>query len=110
MIYDCCNENRKNAILNNPASIIAAPAISAAGSGYAVGDVLTIVQSGSSGSAMVTVSAANATGGVTGITLTSNGALYRTATGVAASGGKGAGCTLNLSCTPNGIDYLEVES
>jgi predicted phage baseplate assembly protein len=107
MIYDCCNENRKNAVLNNP-SIVATPTIDAAGSGYAVGDVLTIAQSGSSGSATVTVSAASSTGGVTGISLTQNGTLYGTASGVPTTGGKGTGCTLNLVCAPNGIDYLEV--
>ena len=109
MIYQCCNENRKSAVLNNPASIVGTPTIDAAGSGYAVGDVLTITQAGSSWLATVTVTTVTAAGGVSGLSLTQNGALYSTASGVATSGGKGSGCTLNITGTPNGIDYLEVE-
>lgn len=110
MIYNCCQENRKDAVLNNPASILASPAVNAPGSGYAVADVLTIAQAGSSGTATVTVATVNATGGVTGITLSQNGALYSTASAVHTTGGKGTGCTINLTGSPNGIDYLEVAS
>jgi hypothetical protein len=108
MIYRCCTDNRKSAVLNNPASITATPTVDAPGSGYAVGDVLTITQPGASWTATVTVGSVTATGGVATISLTQNGSLYSTATGVPTTGGKGTGCTLNISGTPNGIDYLEV--
>ncbi|HTA23119.1 MAG TPA: putative baseplate assembly protein [Terriglobales bacterium] len=110
MIYSCCNENRKNAVLNSPNAIISTPTVDAAGSGYAVGDVLTVAQSGSSGTATVTVASISASGGITGVSLSLNGTNYSTATGVPTSGGKGSGCTLNITGTPNGIDYLEVSS
>lgn len=108
MIYQCCNENRKAAVLNNPSSITATPTIDAPGTGYAAGDVLTIAESGSSGTATVKVTSVAAGGGVTAVTLAANGTGYTTASGVPTTGGSGSGCTLNLSGTPNGIDYLEV--
>jgi hypothetical protein len=108
MIYSCCNENRKSAVLNNPTAITATPTVDAPGSGYALGDVLTIAESGSSGTATVKVTAISATGGVTAVTLVNNGTNYTTAIGVPTTGGSGSGCTLNIAGTPNGIDYLEV--
>ncbi|HUI83254.1 MAG TPA: putative baseplate assembly protein [Candidatus Binatia bacterium] len=108
MIYQCCNENRKAAVLNNPSSITATPTVDAPGSGYAAGDVLTIVESGSSGTATVTVVSVAAGGAVSAVSLAANGTGYTTATGVATTGGSGSGCTLNIAGTPNGIDYLEV--
>lgn len=108
MIYRCCNENRKAAVLNNPSAITATPTVDAAGSSYVVGDVLTIAQSGSSGTATAMVTAISAGGGVTAVSLASNGTGYTTANGVPTSGGSGSGCTLNIAGTPNGIDYLEV--
>lgn len=108
MIYRCCNENRKGAILNNPSAITAAPTVDAAGNGYAVGDVLTIAQAGSSGTATVKVTAVSSTGGITSVTLQQDGTNYATATGVPTTGGTGSGGTLNIAGTPNAIDYLEV--
>jgi hypothetical protein len=108
MIYRCCSENRKNAILENPTSLVATPSVNAAGAGYAAGDVLTVAQPGSSGAAQVTVTGVAAGGGVTAVSLTANGTGYSTASGVATAGGSGSGCTLDLTGTPNGIDYLEV--
>src|SRR5271166_2924462 len=108
MIYSCCNENRKNAVLNNHGAIIATPTVDAAGSGYDIGDVLSIAQIGSSGTATVTVTAVNGSGGVTAISLSQDGTDYITATGVPTTGGNGSGCTLSITGTPNGIDYLEV--
>jgi len=108
MIYSCCNENRKNAVLNNHGAIIATPTVDAAGSGYDIGDVLSIAQIGSSGTATVTVTAVNGSGGVTVISLSQDGTDYITATGVPTTGGNGSGCTLSITGTPNGIDYLEV--
>lgn len=107
MIYCCCdqNETRKQAVLN--ATSIAALSIGVPGSGYSAGDVLTIAQSGSSGTATANVTSLSAAGGVTGVCLSQNGTGYSTAVGIPASGGHGSGCTLNL-VTPNGIDYLEV--
>src|SRR5499427_862444 len=108
MIYRCCNENRKAAVLNNPSTITAAPAVNAPGSGYVVGDMLTIAEPGSSGTATVRVDGASGTGGVTALSLVANGSNYITAAGVPTTGGSGTGCTLNIAGTPNGIDYLEV--
>lgn len=108
MIYQCCNENRKSAVLKSASAITATPTADAPGSGYAVGDVLTIAETGSSGTAQVTVTAVSATGGVTTVTLTTNGAGYYTAIGIATTGGSGSGFTLNIAATLNGIDYLEV--
>ncbi|ABF39855.1 conserved hypothetical protein [Candidatus Koribacter versatilis Ellin345] len=107
MIYSCCNENRKSAVLNNPSSIITTPTINAPGTGYTVGDVLTIAQPGSSGTATVKVETVS-TGKVATVSLQANGTGYSTATGVPTTGGSGSGCTLNITGTPNGIDYLEV--
>jgi Baseplate J-like protein len=107
MIYRCCNEHRKSAVLNNPSAITANPAVDALGSGYAVGDVLTIAQSGSSDTATAKVTTVSA-GGVSAVSLVLNGTGYSTATGVPTTGGSGTGCTLNITGTPNGIDYLEV--
>jgi len=108
MIYRCCNENRKGAVLNNPTTITATPTVDAPGSGYAVGDVLTIAQSGSSGTATVKVTSISASGGITALSLVLNGTDYGTATAVPTTGGSGSGSTLNIAGTPNGIDYLEV--
>ena len=108
MIYQCCNENRKAAVLNNPSAITATPTVDAPGSGYAVGDVLTVAQSGSSGTATVKVLTIGVGGAITAVGLVQNGTNYSTATGVPTTGGSGTGCTLNIAGTPNGIDYLEV--
>jgi hypothetical protein len=107
MIYSCCNENRKSAVLNSPSAILATPTVDAPGSGYAAGDVLTIAQPGSSGTAQVKVESVTA-GAVTAVLLQANGTNYFTATGVPTTGGAGTGCTLNIQGAPNGIDYLEV--
>jgi hypothetical protein len=107
MIYRCCNENRRSAVLNNPSSITATPTVDVPGAGYAVGDVLTIAQPGSSKTATVKVTAVTA-GGVATVVLETNGTGYSTALDIPTTGGSGSGCTLNLSGTPNGIDYLEV--
>jgi uncharacterized phage protein gp47/JayE len=68
----------------------------AAGSGYHVGDVLTVA-GGTSGT--VTVSSINGTGGITGIQpqVTTAGAGYALATGVAVTGGYGTSATINVT-------------
>ena len=108
MIYNCCNENRKNAVRDNAGAIIGTPTVAAPGTGYADGEVLTIAQSVSSRTAEVKVTSVSGTGEVTGISLLQNGGNYQTANGVATTGGSGTGCTLNIVASPNGIDYLEV--
>jgi Baseplate J-like protein len=108
VIYSCCNENRKNAVLKSPKAITTTPIVNATGKGFSVGDVLTIAQVGSSGDATVTVSAVTGAGGVNGLSLTQNGTNYSTAIAVPTTGGGGTGCTLNITGIPNGIDYLEV--
>jgi hypothetical protein len=105
MIYSCCNENRKSAI--RIGAISTTPTVDAPGTGYAVGDVLTIVQDGSSKTAQVKVTQVSG-GQVTQVVLQQNGTGYFTATGVPTTGGSGTGCTLNIPGMPNGIDYLEV--
>ncbi|HXZ39744.1 MAG TPA: putative baseplate assembly protein [Terriglobales bacterium] len=105
MIYSCCNENRKAAVLN--ATSIAALTICVPGSDYSAGDVLTVAPSGSNGTATATVTSISASGGVSSISLSQNGTGYITAVNLPTNGGHGSGCTLNVF-TPNGIDYLEV--
>jgi hypothetical protein len=108
MIYRCCTANRRNAIVANPSAITASVTVNAPGSGYVVGDVLTVTQTGSSSTAAVTVTSVTTGGGVVTVSLSANGSGYSTASGVPTTGGKGSGCTLNIVSTPNGIDYLEV--
>lgn len=107
MIYSCCNENRKSAILDGPNAILAVPTIDAPGTAYATGDILTIAQPGSSGTAQVKVESVTA-GAVAAVSLQANGTNYFTATNVPTTGGTGTGCTLNIQGPLNGIDYLEV--
>lgn len=66
----------------------------AGGSGYTVGDILTITTGGTGGTVTVT----SVTGGVvTGVTLTTVGSGYTTGTGKATSGGTGTGATINIT-------------
>jgi hypothetical protein len=71
----------------------------ATGSGYSVGNVLTLVESGSSGSATATVVSVNITGGVNTVSLTTSGTSGFTtgikATTVAPAGG--TGCTIMVT-------------
>lgn len=70
-----------------------APAPGAGGSGYIVGDILT-VSGGTNGKVMVT--STSPTGIVTGLTLIRAGTGYTVAT-VATTGGTGTGCTVVIS-------------
>lgn len=86
------------------ASIDAVPTV--AGTGYTVADVLTVITG--SGDATVTVSSiggGEATGPVTGLTLTTGGTnAYKVGAGQATSGGTGTGCTIDvLTLINNGI-------
>jgi hypothetical protein len=99
-----------NADLDNPefsvrslttgyTSCVTSVTINAAGTNYVVGDMLTILQTNSSNAAQVTVSTIGTGGAVTafgGIPYPQNGVGYTTATGLATSGGKGSGCTVNI--------------
>jgi hypothetical protein len=88
--------------------------ISTAGSGYAIGNVLTLsggtLASPGGTAATVTVSAVDGSGGVTGVTVTNRG-RYVTApsTNPATTGGAGSGCVLNttyLTFSTAGFTYI----
>jgi Protein of unknown function (DUF3383) len=66
------------------------------GTGYQVGDVLTLVQVGASGGT-VTVTTIGTGGAVTGIALTTSGTGYAVATGLSATGGHGTGAEFNIT-------------
>ena len=69
------------------------PTPTAGGTGYAVGDVLTISTGGTYGKVRVLTVAA---GVVTKLALTQPGLGYTTGTGKATTGGTGSGCTVNI--------------
>jgi len=73
--------------------------VGAGGTGYTVGDVLTITGGGGSG-ATLTVVEVNS-GIVTGIKITTEGTDYITTNGAATSGGTGTGCTINITADTN---------
>lgn len=81
--------------LDAVASKLSAVAVNAGGSGYVVGDILTVVQSGGSGG-QVRVSTVSS-GVVTAVTIYAAGTGYATATGRSTTGGHGTGCTLDIS-------------
>jgi len=68
------------------------------GTGYTVGNVVTVVQGGASGGTL-TVAAVNGSGGVTAFNgqATAAGAGYSVATGLATTGGAGTGLTVNIT-------------
>lgn len=70
----------------------------AAGSGYAIGDLLTI-SVGSLG--RVYVESIDALGRVLSVSLFTAGNTYTTGTGKVTTGGSGAGCTINITSTGN---------
>ena len=72
-------------------------AVDAGGTGYAVGDIVTVVQSGASGG-QLQVTTVNA-GVVTGVELIvgSQGTGYAVGTGLATTGGTGTGLTINIT-------------
>lgn len=74
---------------------IATVTVAAGGTGYVVGDVLNVVQSGAYGGT-VTVSTVYA-GAVTGVTVTTGGAGYSASAGNATTGGTGSGCTITIA-------------
>lgn len=74
---------------------ISTVAITAAGTGYVVGDVLNVVQ-GSAYGGTVTVATVYA-GTVTSVTVTTKGTGYSLASGLATTGGTGTGCTIQIT-------------
>ncbi|MBA7551643.1 hypothetical protein ES705_44191 [subsurface metagenome] len=65
------------------------------GTGYAVGDVLTVVQAGGSGGTVVVDSVV--TGGIiTAVTILTKGSDYTVADGLTTTGGTGSGATINI--------------
>jgi hypothetical protein len=84
-----------------------ASAPTAAGTGYTVGDVLTITTGGTGGTARVlTITGGGGTGPVGTVELVTAGANYTTGTGKATSGGTGSSCTLNITAlTPTPKDF-----
>lgn len=77
------------------ATAISAVTVAAGGTGYVVGDVLNVVQSGAYGGT-VTVATVYA-GAITSVTLTTGGAGYSAAAGLATTGGTGTGATITIS-------------
>lgn len=71
-------------------------AVNAAGSGYAVGDVIQIT--GGSTNCRLYVTGCTTAGGVTSVSIKNNGSSYTTSTGSAttAVSGTGTGCTINI--------------
>ncbi|RTL04656.1 DUF3383 family protein [Candidatus Dependentiae bacterium] len=74
---------------------ISTVAITAGGTGYKVGDVVEVVETGAS-LGYLTVSTVYA-GVVTGLTVTKGGIGYSTGAGKATSGGSGSGLTVNIT-------------
>lgn len=72
-------------------------AVNAAGSGYAVGDIIQI--SGGGANCRLYVTSTTTAGGVTGVSFKYNGGNYATSTGTAttAVSGTGSGCTINVT-------------
>lgn len=71
-----------------------------AGTGYAVGDVLSITSDGTG--ATVTVTSVGASGVITGIVIALRGSGYTTGAGKTTSGGSGTGATLNITTIGTG--------
>ena len=70
--------------------------VNAGGSGYKLGDVINITQTGASGGT-ATVSAVNGSGTVSSITLLTGGVGYSTTTSAATTGGAGTNLTVTIS-------------
>jgi len=70
--------------------------IDAQGSGYLLGDVLTVIQSGGSGG-QVQVAGVNSTGQITALSIFNAGLNYTTAVGLSTFGGAGTGATVSIT-------------
>jgi Ca2+-binding RTX toxin-like protein len=78
---------------------VATVALNAAGTGYTVGDVLTLAGAklGPATVAVATITGGGATGPVGTVTVASGGSGYGVTTGVATTGGTGTGATIDIS-------------
>jgi hypothetical protein len=76
--------------------------VNAGGTGYTVGDLLTIVQGGNNAKAVVT---SVSSGVVTGVKVDTNnvGSGYTGGIGLSTTGGTGTGCTLDVGCSGAGV-------
>ncbi len=81
----------------NPATVgnIKTVSVNGQGTGYTLGDVLTIT-TGGDGNGQVTVLTIGGTGNVTSVALSNNGTGYVNGTGYTTTGGSGTGCTINV--------------
>jgi hypothetical protein len=70
--------------------------INAAGTGYAGGNKLTVVQTGGS-LGVINVDTVDGGGGVTGISVSTPGSGYSVANGLSTTGGAGTGCKVNIT-------------
>jgi hypothetical protein len=82
-------------------------AISAAGTGYTVGNVLTV--SGPSSPATIKVTTINGTGGITAFTVVNFGAGYNVSSIYNLTGGSGTGATINVTSI-NGASALPIHA
>lgn len=83
------------AVTGSALGAITGVAVNAGGSGYVVGDILTV--SGGNGLGKVNVDAVDGSGAVTAISINAAGADYAVANGVATTGGTGSGATVNIT-------------
>ena len=82
---------------DNGTGSVTAVAVNAAGSGYAVNDIIQI--SGGGANCRLYVTGCTTVGGVTSVSFKNNGSGYATSTGTAttAVSGTGTGCTINVT-------------
>lgn len=80
--------------------------VAAGGSGYSVGDVLTVT--GGSGTGGTVIVATLSGSAVATVTLSSAGNGYTTTTGAATTGGHGTGCTITFTATnaATSVNYM----
>lgn len=81
---------------------IASVSISAAGTGYAVGDTLTVVQNGAV-AGMVRVANTGGSGTVSAVAIINGGQGYSAASSLATTGGGGSGCTITIASITAGF-------
>jgi hypothetical protein len=86
-----------NTATDNGTGSVTTVVVNAAGSGYAVNDIIQI--SGGGANCRLYVTSTTTAGGVTGVAFKNNGSGYATSTGTAttAVSGTGTGCTINVT-------------
>ncbi len=78
----------------------------AGGTGYVVGDVLTL-EAGIGGTATLEVVGTGSSGAVTAVTLLTNASGYSTGTGKVTTGGSGTSCTIHIVSVANGAIFIQ---